>query len=40
MLAFTSDVSHWRGKQELVGVSVRSVPISRLFFELRYSLRV
>ncbi len=23
MLAFTSDVSHWRKKQELVGVSVR-----------------
>jgi hypothetical protein len=25
MLAFTSDVSHWRNKQELVGVSVRTV---------------
>lgn len=23
MLAFKSDVSHWRQKQELVGVSVR-----------------
>lgn len=28
MLAFSSDVSHWRQKQELVGVSVRSVIIS------------
>ncbi|KAH9938336.1 cleft lip and palate associated transmembrane protein [Fomitopsis serialis] len=25
MLAFSSDVSHWRQKQELVGVSVRSI---------------
>lgn len=25
MLAFSSDVSHWRNKQEMVGVSVRSV---------------
>jgi hypothetical protein len=30
MLAFTSDVSHWRNKKELVGVSVRTVrPFSR-----------
>ncbi|EPT03616.1 hypothetical protein FOMPIDRAFT_1141780 [Fomitopsis schrenkii] len=28
MLAFSSDVSHWRQKQELVGVSVRSVVIA------------
>ena len=28
MLAFSSDVSHWRQKQELVGVSVRSVVVS------------
>lgn len=25
MLAFTSDVSHWRNKKELVGVSVRTI---------------
>jgi hypothetical protein len=25
MLAFTSDVSHWRNKKELVGVSLRTV---------------
>ena len=28
MLAFTSDVSHWRNKQELVGVSVRTIVIN------------
>lgn len=28
MLAFSSDVSHWRKKQELVGVSVRYVLLS------------
>ncbi|KAI0034079.1 cleft lip and palate associated transmembrane protein [Vararia minispora EC-137] len=28
MLAFTSDVSHWRNKQELVGVSVRLIVIN------------
>ncbi|VDC07280.1 unnamed protein product [Peniophora sp. CBMAI 1063] len=28
MLAFTSDVSHWKNKQELVGVSVRSIIIN------------
>ncbi|GAA5844545.1 hypothetical protein JCM11251_001628 [Rhodosporidiobolus azoricus] len=25
MLAFTSDIKHWRGKKELVGVSVRTI---------------
>ncbi|KZV76118.1 cleft lip and palate associated transmembrane protein [Peniophora sp. CONT] len=28
MLAFTSDVSHWRTKKELVGVSVRTIVIN------------
>ena len=28
MLAFSSDVAHWRKKQELVGVSVRYVCLS------------
>ena len=25
MLAFTSDITHWRQKKELVGVSVRTI---------------
>ena len=29
LLAFTSDVSHWRKKDEMVGVSVRYTPLLR-----------
>jgi hypothetical protein len=33
MLAFTNDVSHWRNKQELVGVSVRTI-VTNVFVQI------
>lgn len=33
MLAFTSDISHWRNKKQLVGVSVRTI-LTNCFVQL------
>lgn len=37
MLAFTSDITHWRNKKQLVGVSVRTI-LTNCFSELLFSV--